>query len=95
MAKSWVAKGSSARGRTSPLGGGSILGLFFVPPEHVQSTAELDRATWLEVQADPAGVRARLLAAGVPELAYKDRTRFYFRAPGDSLFRLAPLGAGI
>ncbi|HME73483.1 MAG TPA: VOC family protein [Myxococcota bacterium] len=76
--------------------GGFILGLFFVPPDEVLSDAQHERATWLEIQVtEPAAVKARLLAFGAPEVAYEDRTRFYFRAPGGCVFRLAPLGGGI
>ncbi|HTF34707.1 MAG TPA: hypothetical protein VK714_13535 [Myxococcota bacterium] len=76
--------------------GGFILGLFFVPQGQVLSVAQRERATWLEIQvADPAAVKAQLLAFGVPEVVYEDRTRFYFRAPGGCVFRLAPLGGGI
>jgi hypothetical protein len=76
--------------------GGFILGLFFVPQEQVLSVAQHERATWLEIQVpDPAAVKAQLLVFGVPEVVYEDRTRFYFRAPGGCVFRLAPLGGGI
>jgi len=44
---------------------------------------------------DPTAVKARLLAFGVTEVVYEDRTRFYFRAPGGCVFRLAVLGGGI
>ena len=76
--------------------GGFVLGLFFVPSDEVLSDAQYDRAPWLEIQAtDSAAMKARLLAFGVPEVDYEDRTRFYFRAPGGCVFRLAPLGGGI
>lgn len=76
--------------------GGFILGLFFVPEDQVLSEVQHERATWLEIQvAELAAVKARLLGFGVPEVVYEDRTRFYFRAPGGCIFRLAPLGAGL
>jgi hypothetical protein len=75
---------------------GFVLGLFFVSPDEVLSDAQHERATWLEIQVtDPSAVKARLLAFGVPEVVYEDRTRFYFRAPGGCVFRLAVLGGGI
>ena len=75
---------------------GFVLGLFFVPPDAVLSDAQHERATWLEIQvSDPPAVKDRLLALGVPEVVCEDRTRFYFRAPGGCVFRLAVLGAGI
>jgi hypothetical protein len=76
--------------------GGFILGLFFVSRDEVLSDAQHERATWLEIQvSDPIAVKARLLAFAVPEVVYEDRTRFYFRAPGGGVFRLAALGGGI
>ena len=76
--------------------GGFVLGLFYGDAGAVLSEQDQLKAAWLELKtADPAALKARLLAFGVRAVDYPDPTRFYFQAPGGQVWRLAPLEGGI
>jgi len=76
--------------------GGFVLGLFFASEGETLSDADYLKATWMEMKVDkPEEMKARLVAFGVREIDYTDKTRFYFQAPGGQVFRLAPLDGGI
>jgi hypothetical protein len=76
--------------------GGFVLGIFFGAADEALTADDHLRGTWLELKvADPEAVKRRLLAFGVSEVDYVDRSRFYFQAPGGQVFRLAALDGGI
>ena len=73
-----------------------VLGVFYFEDEHLLTDAEHLNAAWLEIKAkDVAELKRRLLAFGVKEVEYPDKTRFFFQAPGGQVFRLAPQDGGI
>ncbi len=73
-----------------------VLGVFFCEPGDVLSEEDHLKAAWLEIKTnDVEGVKRRLVEFGVKEVAYSDRSRFYFQAPGGQVFRLAPQDGGI
>ncbi|MCE5317087.1 MAG: hypothetical protein LLG04_06950 [Parachlamydia sp.] len=51
---------------------------------------ELLKATWLELKKDhPDKLKQKLLAFGVQEIQYPDKSHFYFQAPGGHVFHVA------
>ncbi len=75
---------------------GFVLGLFFGADADALSEADYAKATWMELKVDqPEELKARLLAFGVREVEYPDKTRFYFQAPGGQVFRVAPTDGGL
>ena len=73
-----------------------VLGVFFCEQTDVLSEEDHLKAAWLEIKVkDVPGVKRRLIDFGVKEVAYPDKTRFYFQAPGGQVFRLAPEDGGI
>lgn len=71
---------------------GFIFGVFFVEGRECLSEDEQLKGTWLELKAeDPEELKERLLAFGVKEIDYQDKTHFYFQAPGGQVFRVAAL----
>jgi glyoxalase superfamily protein len=52
-------------------------------PEAMQNSIWLELAT-----ADPAAMKARILAGGGKEIDYRDKDHLYFQAPGGQVFRL-------
>ena len=76
--------------------GGFVVGLFFRDGDEVLSETDYLKATWLELKTeDPLGLKERLLAFGVEEVVYPDPSRFFFRAPGGQVFRVAPIDGGL
>lgn len=72
------------------LSDGSVIGLFSVPSPEALPEDSCLRSTWLELMCtDVAGLRRRILDAGVREVSYFDKNHFYFQAPGGQVFRLA------
>ena len=68
--------------------GGSI-GFQFIADADALSPAQMRLAPWLELAvADVATAVARLEAAGIARLPYKDETHSYFVGPGGLIFRL-------
>ena len=75
---------------------GFVIGLFFLDDTALLSEEEHEKATWLEIKvADPDGMTQRLREFGIAEVDFADKTRFYFRAPGGQVFRLAPMEGGL
>jgi hypothetical protein len=75
---------------------GTIVGLFFKEDSEVLSAAESEKATWLEIKtSDPAQLQTKLEEFGVEKVDFPDPDRFYFRAPGGQVFRVAPLDGGL
>jgi hypothetical protein len=73
-----------------------VLGVFYFEDEHLLTEAEHLNAAWLEIKTkDVVELKRRLLAFGVKEVDYPDKTRFFFQAPGGQVFRLAPEDGGI
>ncbi|WP_329654792.1 VOC family protein [Phenylobacterium sp.] len=69
------------------LGPEFFMGVIYTPDA---PTAEaMQDAIWLELAtADPAAMKAKILAGGGKEIEYRDRDHFYFQAPGGQVFRL-------
>lgn len=75
---------------------GTIIGLFFKEDSDVLAPGESEKATWLEIKtSDPAQLRQKLEEFGVDQVDFPDPDRFYFRAPGGQVFRVAPLDGGL
>jgi hypothetical protein len=73
-----------------------VLGVFFCDQADVLSEEDHLKAAWLEIKTnDVPEMKRRLVAFGVKEVAYSDKSRFYFQAPGGQVFRLAPEDGGI
>ncbi|HTI52083.1 MAG TPA: hypothetical protein VL475_14065 [Planctomycetaceae bacterium] len=73
-----------------------VLGVFFCDVAEVLSESDHLKAAWLEIKTtDVETIKRRLIELGVQEVDYPDPTRFYFRAPGGQVFRLAPEDGGI
>lgn len=73
-----------------------VLGVFYYDNTNLLTEAEHLDAAWLEIKAkDVEDVKRKLLAFGVKEVEYPDKTRFFFQAPGGQVFRLAPEDGGI
>jgi len=80
----------SAPGRPEPIlafrfpGGGSVSVEF---TEDALDEAQARRGAWLELKAeDPAGLKQKILAAGLPQVHYWATKNFYFVAPGGQVF---------
>jgi catechol 2,3-dioxygenase-like lactoylglutathione lyase family enzyme len=72
--------------------GGAVVGLFFCDDKDVLAVSDYEKATWLEIKvADPDGTRKQLETFGVEVVDFAAKTRFYFKAPGGQVYRLAPL----
>ena len=56
----------------------------------------LRKATWLEIKTSkPNQLQQKLVHFGVEQIDFPDPSRFYFRAPGGQVFRVAPLDGGL
>ena len=75
---------------------GTIVGLFFKDDSDVLSAGQAEKATWLEIKtSDPEQLQKKLEKFGVERVEFPDPSRFYFRAPGGQVFRVAPLDGGL
>lgn len=75
---------------------GTIVGLFFKEDSDVLSVEDSEKATWLEIKtSDPEQLKKKLLEFGAEKVAFPDPSRFYFRAPGGQVYRVAPLDGGL
>jgi hypothetical protein len=73
-----------------------VLGVFYCEETEVLFEADHLKAAWLEIKTrNVEEVKRRLVAFGVKEVDYPDKTRFFFQAPGGQVFRLAPDDGGI
>ena len=78
------------------LADGFVVGLFYGGSADVLTAEEQVQAAWLELKTDdPAALRDRLLAFGVRQIDYADKTRFYFQDPAGQVWRVAGLDGGI
>ena len=69
------------------LGPQFFLGVIY--DEAAPTAAAMRTSIWLELAtADPVAMKARILAGGGREIAYRDKSHFYFQAPGGQVFRL-------
>jgi hypothetical protein len=73
-----------------------VLGVFYFEDAHLLTESQHLDAAWLEIKSkDVEETKRRLIAFGVKEVEYPDKTRFFFQAPGGQVFRLAPEKGGI
>lgn len=69
---------------------GFIFGVYFTEADECLPDNELLKATWLELKTDqPDALKQKLLAFGITEIPYPDKSHFYFQAPGGHVFRIA------
>ena len=75
---------------------GTVVGLFFLDDSAVLSEHDSEKATWLEIKtSEPEQLQRKLEEFGVKKVDFPDPGRFYFRAPGGQVFRVAPLDGGL
>jgi catechol 2,3-dioxygenase-like lactoylglutathione lyase family enzyme len=75
---------------------GTIVGLFFKEDSEVLSVEDSEKATWLEIKtSDPGQLQKKLVEFEAERVDFPDPSRFYFRAPGGQVFRVAPLDGGL
>jgi catechol 2,3-dioxygenase-like lactoylglutathione lyase family enzyme len=75
---------------------GTVAGLFFLDDSAVLSEQDCEKATWLEIKtSEPGQLQQKLVHFGVEQVDFPDPDRFYFRAPGGQVFRVAPLDGGL
>jgi hypothetical protein len=64
--------------------------VFYVPRHEALAEEAFVRATWLELMTnDTATLVSRLRQFGVLEIAYADKSHYFFQAPGGQVFRVA------
>jgi catechol 2,3-dioxygenase-like lactoylglutathione lyase family enzyme len=75
---------------------GFVIGCFFCDEADTLSENQHLMATWMEIKTDnPDAIKQRLIEFGVSEVEFKDKSRFYFQAPGGQVFRIAPMDGGL
>ncbi len=76
--------------------GDVVIGVAFLEESELLSEKEQLKGTWLELKTQhPEQLKKELMDFGVKEIAYEDKTHFYFQAPGGQVFRIASLDEGL